>query len=124
MATEYVGSVVVEVDGAEAEATKLDVTITTGIKRVTTMNRTGRGKGFVRTIKSYDISMTVAMPKDGKVIDWAGLEGAKLTFYPLEDENNRTSYYDTYPITVGESYTVDNEAVVDVTLFALRRVKE
>ena len=42
---EYVGAIVMEVDGQEIEVTDLKEDVTTGRKLVKTMNKTGRAKG-------------------------------------------------------------------------------
>lgn len=51
MLDEYVGAIVLEVDGEEFECSDLDVQISTGRKLVKTMNKTGRAKGFTRNMK-------------------------------------------------------------------------
>lgn len=123
MSTEYVGAIVLHLNGIECECTKFDVRDATGKKRVKTMNRTGRTRGFTRGIGDYDCSGTVVLPVDGTAIDWANVENAKLSFYPLGG-GSITSYLDFTVEEVGSAYTVDNEAVIDVKGFALRKVSE
>lgn len=124
MAEKYAGSAVLEVDGAEVEITKLSVKKTIGRKLVKTMNSQGRAKGFAKGIATWDISLTAAMPIDGTEIDWANIEDAKITVYPLNQEDKRTSYLECFTVEVGEEYTVDNEAVIDIQMNALKEVKE
>jgi len=109
---EYLGSIVMEIDGREVEVESLDVTFKTGRKLVKTMNRTGRAKGFAKGIGvSGDVN-------------WAAIEGAKITIYPLTDGGSRTSYLDCFTTDVGRKYTVDNEAKQDLSMVALREVVE
>ncbi|MCX8962135.1 phage tail protein [Erwinia psidii] len=121
---EYVGSIVLEIDGQEFEVTDLKEDIQTGRKLVKTMNRTGRAKGFSRGIAEYQLTLSVVIPLTGD-IDWEGVEGAKVTQYPLSGSGGkRVTYQDCFTTQVGATYTVDNEAKRDVTLSALRRIVE
>ncbi|EKN4004856.1 phage tail protein [Yersinia enterocolitica] len=123
-ADEYVGSIVLEIDGREIEVTSLNVDITTGRKLVKTMNKTGRAKGFSRGIAEYKLSLSAVVPLDGN-IDWAAIENAKVTQYPLNGSGGkRTSYMDCFTTETGAKYTVDNEAMIDITMNALREVIE
>ncbi|HDZ9666299.1 TPA: phage tail protein [Yersinia enterocolitica] len=123
-ADEYVGSIVLEIDGREIEVTSLNVDITTGRKLVKTMNKTGRSKGFSRGIAEYKLSLSAVVPLDGN-IDWAAIENAKVTQYPLNGSGGkRTSYLDCFTTETGAKYTVDNEAMIDITMNALREVIE
>lgn len=118
---EYVGSIVMEVDSQEIEITDLDVQVVTGRKLVKTMNKTGRAKGFARGIATYELSVSAVIP-DADEPDWENLEGVKISVYPLNNSSKRTSYLDCFTTEVGEKYTVDNEAKVDIKLAALSRV--
>lgn len=120
---EYLGAIVLEVNGQEVEIESLDVTVKTGRKLVKTMNKTGRAKGFSRGIAEYDIKITAVIPLTGD-IDWAGIEGAKITIYPTTAGGKRTSYLDCFTLDVGNKYTVDGEAKRDLTMSALREVVE
>ncbi|HHH0821686.1 TPA: phage tail protein [Yersinia enterocolitica] len=123
-ADEYVGSIVLEIDGREIEVTSLNVDIITGRKLVKTMNKTGRAKGFSRGIAEYKLSLSAVVPLDGN-IDWAAIENAKVTQYPLNGSGGkRTSYLDCFTTETGAKYTVDNEAMIDITMNALREVIE
>ncbi|VEI74804.1 Uncharacterised protein [Mannheimia haemolytica] len=124
MSIVYEGSCVLEVDGQEAEITKLDVKTLTGRKLVKTMNSQGRSKGYTKGIKEYSITITAVVPEEGEEIDWENMLNAKLTKYPLGNEGKRTSYLGCFSTEVGESYTVDNETVRDIQLHALRKVEE
>ncbi|WP_199052945.1 phage tail protein [Aquitalea sp. ASV15] len=123
MLEEYAGAIVLEVNGQEVEVIDLSVTGKTGRKLVKTMNKTGRAKGFAKGIAEYDMAATVAIPLSGD-LDWDGIEGEKLTIYPLSPGGKRTSYLDCFSTEVGEKYSVDNEARRDIKLSALRKVEE
>lgn len=120
---EYAGAIVLEIDGKEVEIESLDATEKTGRKLVKTMNKTGRAKGFAKGIAEYDIKVTAVIPLTGD-LDWAAIQGAKLTEYPLSPGGKRTSYLDCFTIDVGEKYTVDGEAKRDISMAALRKVVE
>lgn len=55
--------------------------------------------------------------------DWESLEGVKISLYPLSNSGKRTSYLDCFTTEVGEKYTVDNEAKIDIKMAALRKVE-
>lgn len=120
---EYLGAVILEVDGQEIECDSVDVTHDTGRKLVKTMNRTGRAKGFCRGIQTFDIKVTVIIPVSGE-LDWNAIEGGKLTIYPQTAGGQRITYQDVFTLKVGSKYAVDNEAKRDLELAALREVPE
>ncbi|VEB25769.1 Uncharacterised protein [Actinobacillus lignieresii] len=120
----YEGSCVLEVDGQEVEITKLDVKTLTGRKLVKAMNSQGRAKGYTKGIKEYSLTITAVEPTDGTEIDWDNIENSKLTKYPLDNSEKRTSYLGCFSTEVGESYQVDGESLRDIQLHALRKVKE
>lgn len=120
---EYEGSIVMEINGQEIEIESLDVSHKTGRKLVKTMNKTGRAKGFAKGIGEYDLKVSAVIPLTGD-IDWAGIEGALITIYPLSAGGKRTKYLDCFTIDVGEKYKVDGEAMRDISMAALREVIE
>lgn len=120
---EFVGAASLEVDGKEIEVTSIGVKESTGRRVVKTMNRAQVAKGFSRGIKTYDLSVTAVVPLTGTPIDWANIEGAKLTVQPVGG-GQRYSYLDCFSVEVGNKYEVEGEAVIDVQLVALRKVLE
>lgn len=116
---EYLGAIVMEVDGQEVEIESLDITVKTGRKLVKTMNKTGRAKGFSRGIEEIDLKVTAIIPLAGEP-DWKKIEGALITIYPVSAGGKRTKYYDCFTIDVGAKYTVDGEAKRDLTMASLR----
>lgn len=118
---EYVGSIVMEIDSREIEITSLDVQAVTGRKLVKTMNKTGRAKGISRGIATWELSISAVIPETD-IPDWANLEGVKVTYYPLGKSDKRTSYLDCFTTEVGEKYTVDDEAKIDIKMGALNKV--
>ncbi|AJX76695.1 hypothetical protein [Burkholderia pseudomallei] len=121
---EYVGAIVLEVDGQEAEVVSVSPTSKTGKKPVKTMNRTGRVKGFARGVEEHELKVTVVIPLDGDEIDWFNMEGGKLTMFPVSPGGHRVSYYDCVTLDMGDQYSVENEARRDLTIFSTRRVTE
>ncbi|WP_047258002.1 hypothetical protein [Chromobacterium subtsugae] len=120
---EYAGAIVLDVDGQEVDVVDLNVTSKTGRKLVKTMNSTGRAKGFARGITEYELSITVVVPLTGD-LNWEGIEGSKLTEYPLSSGGPRISYLDCFSTEVGEKYSTENEARRDIKLMSLRKVTE
>lgn len=120
---EYLGAIVMEIDGQEIEIESCDSTIKTGRKLVKTMNKSGRAKGFAKGIAEYDLKVTAVIPLTGD-IDWAAIQGAKITIYPQSAGGKRTSYLDCFTMDVGEKYQVDGEAKRDVTMAALNKIVE
>lgn len=123
MLEEYVGAIVLEVDGKEVEVVDLNVTTKTGRKLVKTMNKTGRAKGFAKGIAEYELSITVVIPLTGD-IDWAAIAGAKLVIYPASTGGKRESYRDCFTLETGAKYSVDNEARRDIKMAALSKGEE
>lgn len=120
---EYLGAIVMEVDGQEIEVVSLDVSSKTGRKLVKTMNRSGRAKGFARGIAEHELNVTVVIPVSGDLA-WASIEGSKITVYPETAGGQRTSYTDCFTTEVGSKYNVDDEARRDIKMNALREVVE
>lgn len=120
---EFVGAASLEVDGKEIEVSKISVKAGTGRRPVKTMNRDMRLKGFSRGIKTYELSVTAVIPLTGTPVDWENIEGAKLTVQPVGG-GQRYSYLDCFATEVGEQYQDEGEAVIDIQLTALRKVKE
>ncbi|EDI8720420.1 phage tail protein [Salmonella enterica] len=120
---EYVGSIVMEVDGQEVEITDLSPTHETGRRLVKTMNRARRAKGIARGIATYELDVTAVIPVPD-TITWEDIEGARITIDPMIQGSKRTTYQDCFTISVGEKYTVDSEARVDIKMGALRKVTE
>lgn len=120
---DYLGTIVLEVDGQEVDVTAVDITRTTGRKVVKTMNRTGNAKGYSKGMRDLSLRLSVAIPASGD-LDWDNIVGAKLTIYPLDAGEKRESYLDCATAEVGEKYSVEGEAMRDISMLALRRVIE
>lgn len=120
---EFVGAISMEVDGKEVEIDSLNVKESTGRRPVKTMNRAMRIKGFSRGIVTFDLSVTAVVPLTGTPIDWANIEGAKITVQPVGG-GKRYSYLDCFTLELGEKYEVDGEAKIDIQMAALRKVQE
>jgi hypothetical protein len=118
---EYLGAIVLEIDGQEIEVKSVDATENTGRKLVKTMNRTGRAKGFAKGIATYDLRITAVIPATGDV-DWAAIQGAQIVVYPQSLDGQRTRYQDCFTLEVGDKYNVDDEAVRDISMASLNKV--
>lgn len=117
---EYLGAIVMEIDGREIEVESLDDTHRTGRKLVKTMNRTGRPAGFARGVSEIELRISAVIPLEGD-IDWSAIQGAKIVIYPVSEGGQREAFYDCFTIDVGKKYKVDGEAMQDLTMAALRR---
>lgn len=122
MALEYTGAVVLEVNSTEVEVTEFSPRENTGKQLVKTMNSTGRAKGYTQGIATWELSITAVVPVD-KTLHWEKISGAKLTQYPLTG-GKRITYQGVFVTEVGEQYTVDNEARITISAFALNKVEE
>lgn len=119
---EYEGAIVMEVDGVEVEIESVDVTNKTGRKLVKSMNRLGRPTGYSKGVSEITLKVSAVIPVIQDV-DWENIVGAKISIYPLGG-GQRTSYLDCFTVEVGKKYKVDGEAMQDLTMAALRKVRE
>ncbi|MCO6514495.1 MULTISPECIES: hypothetical protein [Snodgrassella] len=120
----YVGAVVMEVNGREVEIISIKPKTTTGRKVVKTMNRRGKARGYADGVTEYSLSLTAAVPFDGTEIDWENITKAKITIFPINAEEKRTSYLHCFSTECSEQYEVENEARIDIEMIALDKVTE
>jgi hypothetical protein len=119
----YEGSVILDVNGTEIEITGISPSMDTGRKLVKTMNSTGRARGHVQGIKTYTLTLEAVKPV-GMDVDWESIEDAKLTLTPLNGKGKTITYQNFTVQTLNDQYSVDNEARVSITGFALNRIEE
>ncbi len=125
MATEeFCGAVVLEIDGREIDCTNLSVQVATGRSAVKTMNRNRWIAGYKNGVMTYELSLTVVVPKDGDEPNWANIERGKVSREPIDGNGQRVSYLDCFTVSVGHTYDVDNEARKSITMIAAREVTE
>lgn len=117
---EYLGAIVMEIDGREIEIESLNETHKTGRKAVKTMNKTGRRAGFAKGVEEIDLQVSAVIPLEGD-IDWAAIQGAKIVIYPVSQGGKREVFYDCFTIDVGAKYVTDGEAMRDISMAALRK---
>lgn len=122
--TEYVGAVVLEVDGREVECVSVAPKETTGRTAVKTMNSKRRIAGYCEGIKGFELSVAVPIAAQGDDINWGEVVGAKLVIYPVSGKGKRTAYTDCVVTEVGDSYESEGEAKRDLSLFARDKVME
>lgn len=120
---EYVGAIIMELDGKEVEVIDIDVTESTGMKPVKVMNRSRNIGGVAKGIKEYSLRVTVPIPF-GDDTNWAEIFGAVITIFPSSPGGARETYMDCCTSEVGKQYTVDNEARRTLTMFAVKKVDE
>ena len=120
----YVGTVIMEENGRDVEIISIKPQTTTGRKPVKTMNRNGRVNGYCDGVTEHKLSVTAAIPLEGPDVDWDNITKAKITIYPINQDDKRTSYLDCFTEETGEQYEVDNEARIDIEMIALHKIKE
>lgn len=120
---EYLGAVILEVDGVEYEVESVSVEHKPGRSMVKTMNRKGRPSGFSEGIHEWQLKISAPIPVDNPP-DWDAIKGAKLTVFPVTANGKRTSYLDCVSLGDSEEYGTDNAAKVTVTLAAANKIKE
>lgn len=120
----YVGAAVMEINGTEVEIISIKPKTSTGRKVVKTMNRYGKARGYADGVTEYSLSVTAAIPFDGTEIDWGNITNAKITIFPINAEEKRTSYLKCLTIECSEAYEVENEARIDIEMAAMDKVYE
>ena len=121
---EYVGAVVLEVDGREVECSSFSVTENTGRQPVKTMNRKRRIAGYSTGVATFEISASVPIPVDGEELDWFNAFDVKMVIYPISGNGKRTAYTGCVVQEVSPAYESEGEAKRDIKLFAVERVEE
>lgn len=121
---EYVGAVVLEVDGREVECSSFSVTENTGRQPVKTMNRSRRIAGYSMGVATFEISASVPIPVDGEELDWFNAFDVKMVIYPISGNGKRTAYTGCVVQEVSPAYESEGEAKRDIKLFAVDRVEE
>jgi predicted ATP-grasp superfamily ATP-dependent carboligase len=122
---EYVGAVVLEVDGREVECTSFSAKESTGKMPVKTMNRRRRIAGYCMGVATYELTVAVPIPINGsEEINWSEVVGAKCVIYPISGNGKRVAYTDCVVQDVSDAYESEGEAKRDLTLFAVNKVEE
>ena len=89
---EYVGAIVLEVDGKEVECTSFSAQSSTGYMPVKTMRRDRTISGYCTGIITHELTVSVPVRVDGQVYDWWSVVDAKLVIYPISGNGNRIAY--------------------------------
>ena len=121
---EYVGAVVLEVDGKEIECVSVNVSSNTGYLPVKTMRRKRVISGYCVGVATFELSVTVPIKVDGEELDWWNVFDAKVVIYPISGNGNREAYTGCCVQEVGDAYETEGEAKRDLKMFAVEHVKE
>lgn len=70
MATLYADRVFIDIEGTVVECKEGTYNASRDQEMVSTMNRKGRGKGYVDGNPSFELSLVVPQPEDGHVVDF------------------------------------------------------
>lgn len=119
----YVGQIVMSINGTDYDVKSLDDTVKTGRTVVKTMNRSGRPKGTAAGTAEYDLRVSVAIPKSGEP-KWEAMVDAKITIEPLDGGGKRETWTGVSLVEMGSKYSLEGEAVRDLTLVALNKYDE
>lgn len=122
MADEFVGTIVLYVNGEEVDCKAVNPTENTGRKLVATMNSKGRANKSAKTTASGGITIEVLVESAGG-LDWASIEDARVTA-TSEDGSYRETWTGVGVSTVGKQFSVDNEAVQSLDCFYKDYFKE
>lgn len=123
MSDDYVGQIVLEINGIEYEVVSLEPSLKTGRTIVKTMNKLGRPLGTAKGMEEHDLRISVAIPKTGEP-DWRALVDAKLTIYPQDGGSKRETWTGCSLVEMGSKYQVEGEATRDLTIVALNYYEE
>jgi hypothetical protein len=123
MSDNYVGQIVLELNGTDYEVTSLEPTLKTGRTVVKTMNRSGRPLGTAKGMEEHDLRISVAIPKNGEP-NWRALVDAKITIYPQDGGGKRETWTGCSLVEMGSKYQVEGEATRDLTVSALNYYEE
>lgn len=123
MSDNYVGQIVLSVNGADYEIKTLDSELKTGRTVVKTMNRQGRPLGTAEGVSDYTLTVGVAIPKAGEP-DWVGMLDAKITIEPLDGGGQRETWTGVSLVEMGSKYSLDGEATRSLKLVALNYYTE
>ncbi len=119
---EFVGTIVLYVNGQEIDCASVDTNEQAGRKLVATMNSKGRANKSAQITKSGTIQIGAYIPKTGD-IDWASLNGATLIAEAV-DGGYREVWSGVGVTTVGKKYTVEGEATQSLECFYKDYIKE
>ncbi|WP_330215962.1 phage tail protein [Pseudomonas sp. AM8] len=123
MSDDYVGQIVLEINGTEYEVVSVEPSLKTGRTVVKTMNKLGRPLGTAKGMEEHDLRISVAIPKTGEP-DWRALVDAKLTIYPQDGGSKRETWTGCSLVEMGSKYQVEGEATRDLTIVALNYYEE
>jgi len=119
----YVGQIVLSINGVDYDVKSVDDTVKTGRVIVRTMNRSGKAKGTAAGMAEYELRVSVAIPKTGEPI-WEAMVDGKLTIEPQDGGGLRETWTGVSLVEMGSKYTLEGEAVRDLTLVALNKYTE
>lgn len=123
MSDNYVGQIVLSINGTDYEIKSLEHTLKTGRSVVKTMNRLGRPLGTAKGITDHDLRISVPIPKSGEP-DWDAMMDAKITIEPLDGGGKRETWTGVALIEMGSKYQLEGEATRDLTVSALNYYQE
>lgn len=122
MAINYVGTIVLTVNGKEYDCVSFAPKGNSGHKPVSTMNSEGRVRGVAKVTKAGTFSLEVVIPEND-AFDWQELQAARITVQS-QDGQFRTTYSECYSENISEQFQDGNEAKRSIDGFYLRKIRE
>ena len=118
MVKEYVGTIVLTINGVDVECKSFSGDRDPKRKAVASMNRTGKPQGTTRGIMEYSLSVTAPVQPSGYEPDWDNVEDAVLS---VNDRKGKLleQYAGVFTKKVGTKYEMEGESVHDVEMGAL-----
>lgn len=126
----YVGAVVLEIDGVEFEAMDFQYNHNTGRRPLKTMNSSGRLKGYAKGVAEYNLNFTVPVLIEGNdsgdalAMEWKKISKGKLTYWPLERPEARTTLQDMFVMEANFSTSAEGEGTIAIVAAALGEINE
>lgn len=118
MTKEYVGTIILTINGVDVECKSFKADRDPKRKAVMTMNRKGRATGTTQGVREYGITVSAPVQPNGLDIAWDDIEGALLSVYDRKGVLIE-QYIDAFTKKVGTSYELEGESVHDVEMGAL-----
>ena len=123
MSDNYVGQIMLTLNGEDYEIKSLDATFRSGRTVVKTMNRQRRPLGTAAGVDDHELRISVAIPKNGEP-NWRAMTDAKITIEPVDGGGQRETWTGVALVEMGSKYQLEGEATRDLTLSALNYYTE
>jgi len=118
MGKEYVGTIILTINGVDIECKSLSPDRDWKRKTVPTMNRLQRAQGYTQGVAEFKLSVTAPVQPSGLEIPWEDIVDATLSISNRKGELLEM-YHDVFTMKIGTKYEMEGESVHDVEMGAL-----